>query len=149
MDIELIKTLVYFFSALAGSAILMCKFRHFLYWKKSDTWATYLARAIEENKQDKLVHNTMFFDSMEKTFNANMVNFVFLGLTVLIAFQQNELLTFIDILYITVGFVFTRKIANSLKTENHHRLFLPDKFWFKLYFAVLWPVYFSSNKTQK
>lgn len=121
------------------SAFLMIKFKRFLVPRKNgETLNDFIARAYHEHQKDKQAVATMF-GSKKSNIIANIVNFLFLSISVYLLTNFKSSLIFL-LIYIGIGFFVSWRTASTLKPSEYHRLSIGDRLWFRLFFAILWPL---------
>lgn len=144
MDINFLKNMSFILAAVLLAGILVRKYRRFFEWEKTDSWQTFIQRAVEEQRKDRLAQRLMF-GSLSATNRANLINFfVLLGFSFFLARVPALLMWSIG--YLAIGFFVSRRAAFDARTVEHGRLSFSDRLWIRLYFSLGWPFLLWRNK---
>lgn len=144
MNVELVTNLILLFAAMICATVIVRSFTHYMNRKPGEDWKSVFHRAIEEEKKSRAAQSTMF-GSPEATIRAHIIVLTLLAMMACLAAVFPDLIPTI-LEYVIMGFFFSRKRAGKAKINEYKRLSMRNRLWFRLYFALTWPIGIFSKR---
>lgn len=140
---EFVMTGLTLVSSLIASAMFMRRFRRYFQPRhKGESLRQFIKRARADEKLDTAAVVHMFGAN---SISAHWINLLFV-LAFLWSVSEGLVSGMAGLLYLAIGAVATNSVARSARQANYQRLRWSERIWFRLFFALAWPLYIIKNR---
>lgn len=146
MNIE--RNIFLLIAAAVVATAVMINFHNFFKWENGDNFMIYFKRACQEHYKDMQARRLMF-GTRPLTIFAHLVNTIFIfGMIISLTSYEYEFARFLILVHLVFGFFASANTAKSARPAAYDRLFIANKMWYRLYYAITW-MYYVIERTSK